>query len=369
MNCANHSDLPVSAYCQNCGKPMCSQCVRSVAGVVYCEPCLAAKMSSAGSPPYRPVSAAGSAGAAGAASYGPAAPGAAASGAADWASVPVAGPYPPGARRGGASPVVAGILGWIPGVGAMYNGQFVKAFAHVIVFVILIGVAQHFDAVGMLVAAWEFYQFFDAVQTAIARRDGRPLPDPFGLNDLGQRLGMPGAGYVPPAAPGYVPPAAGSAQPAGAYPFAGSAAASDPASQAFVNEAAAPPQPSYAPPPMPDPLSPEWEDWVQRSAAEKVMRDMGIPSSGPAYQPVSGIPGGPGVPAGFAPPPPAYAGGRSEPVGAIVLIAVGMLFLLSQLGVFRFDWIGHGWPVVIIIIGAGMLFKRIRSARRAGGGL
>ncbi len=44
MNCIHHPDNAVSAYCQNCGKPLCSQCVRSVAGVIYCEPCLAAKL-------------------------------------------------------------------------------------------------------------------------------------------------------------------------------------------------------------------------------------------------------------------------------------------------------------------------------------
>ena len=31
---------------QNCGKPLCTGCIRSVGGVVYCEPCLAARLSS-----------------------------------------------------------------------------------------------------------------------------------------------------------------------------------------------------------------------------------------------------------------------------------------------------------------------------------
>ncbi len=181
MNCANHPDLPVSAYCQNCGKPLCTQCVRSVAGVVYCEPCLAARLHPGSGAPYTSQPSEST--------TGPAAPGSTA-----WARVPGAAPYPAGARPsgGGASPVLAGFLGAIPGVGAMYNGQFVKAFAHVIIFVIVVSVAQHFDPAGILVAAWVFYQIFDAVQTAIARREGRPLPDPFGLNDLGQRLGVPG---------------------------------------------------------------------------------------------------------------------------------------------------------------------------------
>ncbi len=341
MNCANHPDLPVSAYCQNCGKPLCTQCVRSVAGVVYCEPCLAARLHPGSGAPYTSQPSAST--------TGPAAPGSTA-----WARVPGAAPYPAGARPsgGGASPVLAGFLGAIPGVGAMYNGQFVKAFAHVIIFVIVVSVAQHFDPAGILVAAWVFYQIFDAVQTAIARREGRPLPDPFGLNDLGQRLGVPPAVAYPVAA---APPIAGAepgspgwASPASASQAYAGQAMGDPAAQTFVNE---PP-----PTPMPDPASPEFAAWAQRAAAEKAMRDAGFAVPGGQYQSVTPL----------AVPP--YVG-RPEPIGAIVLIAVGMLFLLSTLGVFRLDWIGRGWPVIIIAIGAWLLFRRLRAVPRAGGGL
>jgi hypothetical protein len=240
--------------------------------------------------------------------------------------------------------VLAGFLGAIPGVGAMYNGQFVKAFAHVLIFVVLLGVADHFDPAGMLVAAWIFYQIFDAVQTAIAKRDGRPLPDPFGLNDLGQRLGVP----APAAAP-YVPPSAGG-EPVSPGWASQASQPGDPAAQPFVN-------PAPAPGPMPDPSSPDFEPWVQRQAAEKAMRDAGfqVPGSTP-YQPLPPV------------PIAAYAG-RPEPIGAIVLIAVGMLFLLSTLGVFRFDWIGRGWPLIIILLGAWLLFRRVRATPRTGGGL
>jgi hypothetical protein len=227
----------------------------------------------------------------------------------------------------------------------MYNGQFVKAFAHVIVFVILVSISDHISAVGILVAAWVFYQIFDAAQTAVARRDGRPLPDPFGLNDLGQRLGMPAAG-VPYVAP---PPAAG-AQPDWTTPGSASYAAGEPGAQAFVQN------PAQSQAAMPDPASPEFEAWARRAAAEKVMRDMGMPVTGAGYQPV-------------APLPPQVYVGRSEPIGAIVLIGVGMLFLLSTLGVFRLDWIGRGWPILIILIGGWLLFRRMRTTPPTGGGL
>ena len=87
----------------------------------------------------------------------------------------------------------------------MYNGQFIKALIHVLVFVILIGITDEHPLFGIFIAAWVFYQVFDAHQTAKARRDGMPLPDPFGLNELGQRLGIPNRTYVPPTGAGPAP--------------------------------------------------------------------------------------------------------------------------------------------------------------------
>ena len=43
MNCANHPEIPVEEYCQQCGKALCSQCVRPVA-VMDRETCLAARL-------------------------------------------------------------------------------------------------------------------------------------------------------------------------------------------------------------------------------------------------------------------------------------------------------------------------------------
>jgi hypothetical protein len=51
MNCANHPDREKTAFCQNCGKPLCQECTRVVGTAVYCEPCLAAKISSPPPPP------------------------------------------------------------------------------------------------------------------------------------------------------------------------------------------------------------------------------------------------------------------------------------------------------------------------------
>ena len=44
MNCANHFDRERTAFCQHCGKPLCTECVRNVGTSVFCEPCLSAKV-------------------------------------------------------------------------------------------------------------------------------------------------------------------------------------------------------------------------------------------------------------------------------------------------------------------------------------
>src|SRR5215469_9024326 len=122
MNCANHVEVPAVAYCRTCGKPMCSNCTRDVRGVIYCEECLASQMS--GTTPLPP---------------GPGAP--------------VAGATQPVIQEG--SPGLAAILGFIPGVGAMYNGEYTKGFIHVLIFASLIWAADHVSGLfGLGIAAF-----------------------------------------------------------------------------------------------------------------------------------------------------------------------------------------------------------------------
>ena len=110
----------------------------------------------------------------------------------------------------------------------MYNGQYAKGVVHLIVFAILVSLANENGIFGLFIAGWVCYQVIEAHHTARARRDGTPLPNPFGLNDLGERLGFgkawpstagtprrkappptptqtTGAPYTPPP-PGYPPP-------------------------------------------------------------------------------------------------------------------------------------------------------------------
>jgi|HubBroStandDraft_2_1064218.scaffolds.fasta_scaffold211055_1 TM2 domain-containing membrane protein YozV len=282
MNCANHPDVATAAYCQSCGKPLCTGCIRSVGGVVYCEPCLTARLSSPGA----------------------------------------AGAPAPNLH---AHPVLAGLLGFIPGVGAMYNGQFVKALAHVLIFAVFVSLSDKSFIFAMLVAAWTFYQVFDAAQTAKARRDGLPLPNPFGLNDLGSRLGVT---PVPPGAPytaGFTAnPAPGnptvSADPGSPFNAGSNPAGTDPFTPPAYTA-------SYAAPPP--------------------------PAGNPA-------PGSPVYPYPPAPEP------HRHPLGAIVLIGIGVLLLLHTLGVFEVEWIGRAWPLIIIGIGAWLLYRRSHDVPRGG---
>ncbi|WP_433984752.1 B-box zinc finger protein [Tunturiibacter empetritectus] len=160
MTCANHPERERIAFCQNCGKPLCQECTRTVGSAVFCEPCLAAKL--AGTPP--PPGAASDA-------RQPGAP-------ADtvWqsgAGMP-SGWQPPA----GPNPGLAALLGFIPGVGAMYNGQYAKGVVHLVVFAILVSLADNHGIFGLFIAGWVCYQVIEAYHTAKARRDGTRSPIP-----------------------------------------------------------------------------------------------------------------------------------------------------------------------------------------------
>src|SRR5579863_8165404 len=118
MNCANHPDIEKAAFCRTCGKPLCANCTREVKGVIYCENCIAERLQ--GVQPAAVPPAAG-----------------------------FVSPAPvPGAPGSGPNPALAGILGAIPfGVGAVYNGQYAKGLAHLIIFVLLVtGASEGSDA-------------------------------------------------------------------------------------------------------------------------------------------------------------------------------------------------------------------------------
>ncbi len=169
MNCAAHPDIAAVAFCRTCGKTLCGNCTRDVRGVVYCEPCLAARLEgtvpAAGFVPPQPT-------------VYPA------------VGMPAPAPRPSGS---GPNPAVAGILaGFFPfGVGAVYCSQYAKGLAHLLIFALLIFGSDHAGKwdwlFGIGIAFFYVYQIIDAVRTARALQEGQPAPDPMGL---GQTFSM-----------------------------------------------------------------------------------------------------------------------------------------------------------------------------------
>lgn len=237
MNCANHVDIPATAYCRTCGKPVCAHCARDVRGVVFCEDCLAAQVSGTMPPPPQP------------------------------------GVVAPGATRvASGSPGLAALLGFIPGVGAMYNGEYAKGFIHVLIFATLIWAANNISELfGLAIAAFVLYMPIEAYQTAKARSLGLQPPDPFGFNNL----------------------------------------------------------------------------FSSRSAAAVV-----TPAGVAPAAPVEGAPAAPIV--------EEPVDDKQIPVGAFVLIGLGVLFLLNTFGWMHFDWIWRFWPIILILVGVRVLMKRNR---------
>lgn len=142
MKCAQHPEVDSVAFCRQCGKGLCADCRRDVKGVVYCEDCLAATV------------------------------------------LPGRAPAVPGAP----SPGIALGLGFIPGVGAIYNGEYIKALFHLLIFGGLISLADQagsFEALfAMLTVGFYFYMVIDSYQTARRRAAGL-APEAAGTEWLG----------------------------------------------------------------------------------------------------------------------------------------------------------------------------------------
>ncbi len=180
-------------YCRNCGTPLTEQTARDVRGILYCEPCLAAMVA-----------------------------------------------QPQAAEK--KSPGLAAVLGFVPGLGAVYTGEFMKALIYVLTFAAFVG-ALNSDLgdpaqpiLGILLAAFFVFMAIDSYRSAKA-----------------------------------------------------------------INEGQAPP-----------------------------IRIGGVMSE--------------------------------KPVGPLVLIGLGVLFLLQQLDLFRIGWIFRYWPVFLIAVGAWMLYRRQQSS-------
>jgi hypothetical protein len=294
MNCANHPDIPVAAYCQFCGKPLCDQCVHKVNNIVSCEPCLAARIGAAREGTYGVNINDGK-----------------------GFQYTATGPLPQGsvpAPSWGTEPWIAFGLGWIPGVGAMYNGQFAKALAHVVIFALLVDFSHYNGVLGVVVFGWVVYQVFDAYQTAIARRDGLPLPNPLGLNDIAHWFGVRTTPSTNPWVGKNANPNVTTENPGPANPGVPPVGSMGPISGFAPASEYMPPYVPPIPPNPADPLNP-------------------FCSTGPL---------GPN---------------RGIHVGAVILIVLGVAFLLGNLGILSEHWLNRGWPILLIGIGVWMVIR------------
>jgi cell wall-active antibiotic response 4TMS protein YvqF/B-box zinc finger protein len=147
MKCAVHAEVDATGFCRNCGKALCPQCTREVQGALYCEECLAKLVAS---PPQR-------------------------------------GGHP--------NPGAAFWLGWVPGLGAVYNGEYIKALIHVLIFGGIIAllnseISEGSQAMlGILLGAFCIYMPFEALNSARAIRAGKKPAAFFGEGESGRPIG------------------------------------------------------------------------------------------------------------------------------------------------------------------------------------
>lgn len=45
-------------------------------------------------------------------------------------------------------------------------------------------------------------------------------------------------------------------------------------------------------------------------------------------------------------------------IGGVILIVIGSLFLLHNFGLFSFAFLRDLWPVILIVVGLGLLLKK-----------
>jgi Domain of unknown function (DUF5668) len=223
MNCYLHSDVSATAFCRGCGRALCPACQIPADGTVFCAEHVPASAYAPASGPYYPSGTANYLGGTG---------------------NPYTAPPPP-PQPIQTSPGLAFLLGLIPGVGAIYNGQYVKGLMHAVIFGLLVSITSNIHGgaeplFGILIAVFFFYMPFEAYHTARKRQLGLALD--------------------------------------------------------------------------------EWSSLVVSNRF-----------------------------------------GSRAPVGPVLLIGLGVLFLLDSLHILPLSELGRFWPVLLILIGAGMLYGRISS--------
>jgi hypothetical protein len=140
---------PTVGYCRACGLALNAETVRQSMGTLYCAEHAPAQATTPPPPPG--------------------------TGDSPYTS-PYAVPPPIATPNADVNPGLAFFLGLIPGVGAIYNGQYAKGLVHAIVFGMLGAIADSdtpLDTLfGFMMPVFLFYMAFEAYHTAKSRQAG-----------------------------------------------------------------------------------------------------------------------------------------------------------------------------------------------------
>lgn len=162
------SQTAIAGYCRACGKALDAASVCHAQGAIYCQEHVPMEPSEATPSPYA-------------------------------ARSPYTGAPAPDVANPEVSPPLAFVLGFIPGVGAIYNGQYVKGLIHVAIIGLAISILNSGAAgsieplIALMLAAFWIYMPFEAFHTARFRRSGKPV------DAVSSLIHVPGSGTKFPA--------------------------------------------------------------------------------------------------------------------------------------------------------------------------
>jgi hypothetical protein len=150
------SEAKIVGYCRACGKGLDESTVRTAQGTIYCEEHVPMENIAPNAGRVEPPS-------------------------------PYVSPYsmstPPPIPHPEISPGLAFGLGLIPGVGAIYNGQYGKGLIHVVIVGLMIsmfdtGAMRHLEPLlGLMLAGFWAYMAFEAYHTAKKRQAGEAVDE------------------------------------------------------------------------------------------------------------------------------------------------------------------------------------------------
>jgi hypothetical protein len=137
MNCAFHQLNPAGATCNACGRGLCAACDHRIKGWPYCQDCIVAGIEALQQQRWH------------SSRYG----------------------------ENRKAPMIAALMGLVPGLGAVYNGQNIKALLHFAVSVGLWEMADLFNSFvfGMAGTVFFIFSMYDAWKSARKHNTGFDL--------------------------------------------------------------------------------------------------------------------------------------------------------------------------------------------------